>query len=173
MRAPEADSAGQADHSTLVRMNGLHGQEFHFFTCFAPLLVHLNIIPRPAKNLRQAASTDSRVLVEIGLSGISSLCVFWRIRIASVELIDSRHREGPIVLAFITAIWCNALAALPGARFRKSEMLWKHSKQRSKLERDSARLVESVAKNARAWLFEGLSRACCFRPPAVRKRALA
>jgi len=112
MRAPEADSAGQADHSTLVRMNGLHGQEFHFFTCFAPLLVHLNIIPLPAKNLRQAASTDSRVLVEIGLSGISSLCVFWRIRIASVELIDSRHREGPIVLAFITAIGCRALTAL-------------------------------------------------------------
>src|SRR6266404_2865245 len=100
MRAPEADSAGQADHSTLVRMNGPHGQEFHFFTCFAPLLVHLNIIPRPSKNLRQAASTDSRVLVAIGLSGISSLCVFWRIRIASVELIDSRHREGPDCFSF-------------------------------------------------------------------------
>jgi hypothetical protein len=36
MRASEADSVGQADHSTLARMNGPHGQEFHFFTCFAP-----------------------------------------------------------------------------------------------------------------------------------------
>jgi hypothetical protein len=35
--------------------------------------------------LWQAASTDSRVLVETGLSGISSLCVFWRILMASVE----------------------------------------------------------------------------------------
>jgi hypothetical protein len=33
------------------------------------------------------------VLVETGLSGISSLCVFWRIRVASVELIDRCHRE--------------------------------------------------------------------------------
>jgi hypothetical protein len=44
--------------------------------------------------LRQAASTDSTVLFEIGLSGISSLSVFWRIRAASVELIDRCHREG-------------------------------------------------------------------------------
>src|SRR6266404_3645121 len=100
MRAPEADSAGQADHSTLVRMNGPHGQEFHFFTCFAPLLVHLNFIPRPAKNLRQAASTDSRVLVETGLSGISSLCVFWRIRIASVELIGRWSSGGADCYSF-------------------------------------------------------------------------
>jgi hypothetical protein len=49
----------------------------------------------------------------------------------------------------------------------------RHSGLRSKLERDSARLVESVAKNERAWLFEGLSRACCFRSAAVRECALA
>jgi hypothetical protein len=55
------------------------------------------MLPDSAKNLRQAASTDSRVLVETGLSGISSLCVFWRVRAASVELIDRRHREGPLL----------------------------------------------------------------------------
>jgi hypothetical protein len=45
-------------------------------------------MPRSAKNLRQAAPTDSTVLFETGLSGTSSLCVFWRMRMASVELID-------------------------------------------------------------------------------------
>ena len=63
-----------------------------FLTSLIPQPVHLNITPRSAKNLRQAASTDSRVLVETGLSGISNLWVFWRIRMASVEFIDRSHR---------------------------------------------------------------------------------
>jgi hypothetical protein len=31
---------------------------------------------------------DLEMLFETGLSGISSLCLFWRMRMASVELID-------------------------------------------------------------------------------------
>jgi hypothetical protein len=37
---------------------------------------------------------------------------------ASVELIGLHHREGPIVIAFITAIWCKALTALPASALR-------------------------------------------------------
>jgi hypothetical protein len=58
------------------------------------------MLPDSAKNLRQAASTDSRVLVETGLSGISSLCVFWRIRIASVELIGRWSSGGADCYSF-------------------------------------------------------------------------
>src|SRR6202022_4504316 len=36
-------------------------------------------------------------------------------RIASGELIGLHHWEGPIVIAFITAIWCKALTALPAS----------------------------------------------------------
>jgi len=77
----------------------------------------LNFIPRPARNLRQAASTDSRVLVETGLSGISSLCVFWRIRVASVELIDRCHREGPCY-SFYNGYLMQSFNGLAGSALR-------------------------------------------------------
>jgi len=78
--------------------------------------------------LRQAASTDSTVLVEIGLSGISSLCVFWRIRAASVELIDSRDREGPIY-SFYSGYLTQIFNGLAGSAQRAHE--WKFERSMS------------------------------------------
>ena len=51
-----------------------------------------NLLPMPrfSKNLRHAKYTERRALGEMGASGVSSICAFWRIRMLLVALIESR-----------------------------------------------------------------------------------